>query len=230
MGNEPTDAYRSALARRALAGDRSALQEYLRALTARLADKRHFREGFRFLEGQDLKQELYLRLYQEIGKHKDRSAYNSWVSKTAKNLAKDLHGYPGANAVVKFDEGPELVTRAALAETFRQLTSKQQIAFALWSQGASSGDIAEELGISRSQAYRIVTKIQKVIVEQMERVQTADPDSLLEMAVGSTEFESSFDEGLAEIAEIRARMQQAQLEIDGQKETARNMIEELGFL
>jgi transposase len=216
MSNESTDAYRNELARRALAGDRAALQEWVRAVSARQPD-RPLLGGSRW-ELQDLK--LNFQPHRAITEPKDvSSSYGHW-SKI---------GYISLKTLGRSDEEQELLTKVALAETFRQLTSKQQIAFSLWAQGASTGEIARGLGVSRSQAYRIVAKIQEEIAAQMERVQTADPDSLLEMAVGSNEFERSFDEALAEIDEIRSRMQQTQVEIDRHKETTRSMIAELGF-
>jgi transposase len=214
MSNESTDAYRNELARRALAGDRAALQEWVRAVSGRQSDRP-------LLGGSQWELlKLNFQPHRAITEPKDLpSSYGRW-SKI---------GYISLKTLVRSDEEQELLTKVALAETFRHLTSKQQIAFTLWAQGASTGEIARELGVSRSQAYRIVTKIQEEIAAQMERVQTADPDSLLEMAVGSNEFERSFDEALAEIDEIRSRMQQTQVEIDRHKETTRSMIAELGF-
>lgn len=181
---------------------------------AQLVRRRRLRESRREL--QDLRKGLGLGLMREI----QRASYEAWASRVTSHFPTELD----------LREAQELETQVALGEIFKQLAPEQRPAFRLWAKGATPSEIAKELGISRSTAYRIVGKIQKLMLEQVERVQTTDTDALLDVAIESQDFETAFNEGLAEVEEIRARMQEVQTEIDRERETAQRVIASLGFL
>jgi RNA polymerase sigma factor (sigma-70 family) len=236
------------LARSAATGDEAALEELLTnrhftrvVRTISLALVRRSPRGS-YQDARDLEQSIYIQVWRRLPsllEHRDPSSVNSWLYRIARNTHLDrersaAHRAREAKSVVA-EQDPATsetqTTSVALEEAIGELDFRSRIVLGKWAAGESAEEIARELGVSAKTVYRTINKIQKSLAARIEHpIPTVDWDALVKRIVESQDVETIFDESLAEIEEIRSRMQQVQSDIDRQKATTRSMIAELGFV
>ncbi|HXU37985.1 MAG TPA: RNA polymerase sigma factor [Blastocatellia bacterium] len=234
------------LARSAAKGDEAALEGLLadrhftmvvRSLC--LAVVRHSAKGS-YQDARDLEQSVYIQVWRRLPsslEFTDRRTFYSWLHQIA------FHSYLDTERSLRSMRDTETVVaerdlvtsenqtiNVALEEAISELDFRSRIVLGKWAAGVSAEEIARELGVSVKTVYRTINKIQKSLAARIEHpIPSVDWDALLKKIVESQEIETIFDESLAEIEEIRSRMQQVQSDIDQQKATTRSMIAELGF-
>lgn len=247
-GQTSSEDYIYELATRAAKSDKAALEELLthpdftsrvRAICRMLVSRYSVRGSYE--EARDLEQSVYIKVWRNLATRaqlEDRSSFYAWLHRVARNLQLDRvrrgERARGTESVVAEKDSSIAETQTlsvALGEAINQLNFESRIVLGRWVAGVSAEGIAEELGVSIKSVYRMKKKIEKTLAAaRIEHpIQTVDWDLLVKQIVESQDLDTIFEESLAEIEEIRSRMQQAQLDIDRQKETTRNIIAELGF-
>lgn len=239
------------LARSAAKGDEAALEELLTdrhftrlVRTICLALVRHSVRGS-YQDTRDLEQSVYIQVWRRLPSLLECSGSSSvyaWLRQIARNTYLDRESR-SANSEYVAREADSVVAKhdlaisenqtinVALGEAISELNFRSRIVLGKWAAGKSTEEIAGELGVSAKTVYRTINKIQKSLAARIEHpIPPVDWDALLRRIVESQDVETIFDESLAEIEEIRSRMQQVQSDIDRQKSTTRSMIAELGFV
>lgn len=206
-----------------------------------LEQSRHSARGS-YQEARDLEQSVYIQVWRELPsllEYRDPFSFYAWLRQIARNTHLDRersaeHRAREAKSVVAEHEpatSETQTTNVALKEAISELDVRSRIVLGKSVAGVSTEEIARELGVSVATVYRTIKKIQKSLVARIQRpIPTVDWDALVKRIVESQDVETIFDESLAEIEEIRSRMQQVQSDIDRQKATTRSMIAELGFV
>jgi RNA polymerase sigma-70 factor (ECF subfamily) len=134
------------------------------------------------LDAQDVSQEVFLRLYRNLGKVEAERNFSGWLYRVTVNLCHDLRRR--RPEMVAVEDGPELVSgdadpqrqiteaerRRVLAMSLRILAEKERAALVLRDlEGLSTEEVARALGCSEATVRSQISKARVKVREFVER-------------------------------------------------------------
>ena len=169
------------LEERSRAGDLSAFEALMRR-HERLVLVTALRMTGNLADAQDVSQEVFLRLYRNLGKLEHEQAIVSWLYRVTVNVCHDMHRKQPAHAPVEDAEGvrepgagpqeglAEAERRRALQMSLRVLSEKERSALVLRDlEGLSTEEVARVLGSSEATVRSQISKARIKMRDFMER-------------------------------------------------------------